>query len=90
MWGTLGMLSKCANPVCFEEFRSLREGRLFVMDAGAAPSTDGTTAPVKRRPRRLEYFWLCHSCYKTMRVAVDTYHRVFVTSTLRANPVSER
>ena len=68
------MLNKCANPVCTEEFRSLRQGRLFVAEVPLAQSANQTTARVKRKPERLEYFWLCDHCCKTMRAAVDRAH----------------
>lgn len=84
------MLTKCANPICYKEFRSLRSGRLFVMDAGIGQFTDEATAPVRRRPRKLEYSWLCDGCCKTMKVAVDTSHHVVVIPLLNASTTSEK
>jgi len=83
------MLTKCANPICPKEFRSLRSGRLFVIDAGTEQFTDDATARVKRRPRKLEYAWLCDKCCKTMKVTVDAKHRVVVISTVNAGATSE-
>jgi hypothetical protein len=52
------VVQKCANPSCSATFRRLGEGRLFAAEAAG----DG-------RSRRLEYFWLCNSCSRTMTVA---------------------
>lgn len=71
------MLTKCANPNCREEFRSLRSGRLFV--AEPKTHTRGATTATGRRGK-LEYFWLCAACCKSMRVSVDHDHHVVVTS----------
>ena len=77
------MLTKCANPVCAEEFFSLRHGRLFVLDAQPhRPEDKATTRPSQRR-QQLEYFWLCDRCCKSMRVAIDQEHRVYV---IHVNP----
>lgn len=72
------VLNKCSNPGCLEEFHSLRSGRLFV----TGPANVGTTnkASTTSNPGRLEYFWLCSRCCKTMRITVDPDHRVVVTS----------
>ena len=84
-----GMLTKCANPICLKEFRSLRSGRLFVIDAGTEQFADDATARVRRRSRKLEYAWLCDNCCKTMKVAVDANHCVVVISTVNAGATSE-
>jgi len=76
------MLAKCANSVCLEEFRSLRRGRLFVMDVATPQSTDQLGMQSARGQPRLEYFWLCDSCRKTMTIVVDKDYQVGVTSTL--------
>lgn len=41
------MIEKCANPVCFARFHSLREGRVFVKEPEADFGADRT-----RRSRR--------------------------------------
>ncbi len=71
------MLNKCANPDCPEQFRSLRQGRLFVMDTAPQPILEMTVA-VRRKPERLEYFWLCHRCCKSQRIIADANHRIIV------------
>lgn len=55
------MLAKCANPACSAPFRYLHEGKLFRLDLGAGPpSLSGHV------PRRLQYFWLCDQCARSM------------------------
>ncbi len=50
------MVHKCANPSCSVTFHRLGDGRLFVVEIA-----DGS--------RRLEYFFLCNSCSRSMTVA---------------------
>ncbi len=52
------MVHKCANPLCSVTFHRLGDGRLFVVEAAD-----------DRRSRRLEYFFLCNTCSRTMTVA---------------------
>jgi hypothetical protein len=49
------MVSQCANPDCRRELRYLRDGKIyhFVL----SPKTGS---------KRLEHFWLCGDCSKTM------------------------
>lgn len=66
------MLSKCANPVCFARFHTLRRGRLFKVELNAIRSGYGSSC------LRTEYFWLCEDCARVMKVvwhdgAVDTH-----------------
>lgn len=51
------MLNKCANPACSATFRSLRDGRVFVIEL----------VPERQR----QYFWLCNFCSRTMTVIMD-------------------
>jgi len=73
------MLDKCANLGCPEEFRSLRRGRLFVMDT-APRSLCAASPTVRRKPHKLEYFWLCAECCKSKRVVADVNHHIIVAS----------
>lgn len=57
------MLNQCANPTCAKPLMYLRDGRIFVFDV---PS--GTAANGAKRSRRLEHFWLCGKCARTMRL----------------------
>lgn len=71
------MLSKCANPGCREEFRSIRKGRLFFAEPTTARTTGVT--PAMRKRDKLECFWLCDTCCKLMTVSVDSDHHVAIT-----------
>ena len=68
------MLSKCANPSCSSQFLYLHRGKLFRMevqtDAGVPDSV--WVADLKKPPRRLEYFWLCGDCSRTMTVVFES------------------
>ena len=52
------MISQCANPDCKRKLRYLRDGRIYLFELHTV--TGGT---------RLEYFWLCGECSKTMILA---------------------
>ncbi len=60
------MVEKCANPACSATFHSLREGRLFVKEIDSDPRGDG-----QEHSRQLHYYWLCHSCCRTMMVIAE-------------------
>jgi hypothetical protein len=49
------MISQCANPDCRRELRYLRDGKIYQFVL--SPKTGST---------RLEHFWLCGECFKTM------------------------
>ena len=55
------MLDHCANPKCAKPLRYLREGRIFVFDS-LSSGPDGNA----KRAHRLEHFWLCGTCSKTL------------------------
>jgi len=73
------MLSKCANPGCPQQFHSLRQGRLFVLET--TPRSPLKAAQTRHKPERLEYFWLCNRCCKSKRVIADVNRRIVVAST---------
>ena len=56
------VLSKCAHPVCFAQFRYLRQGKVFKvrMPVAAARSSE----------HRIEYFWLCENCARAFKVVM--------------------
>jgi hypothetical protein len=59
------MLHKCANPVCPSVFRSLRHGKLFLLETDYAAEPDPTPSLTSRRERlarRVERYWLCDCC----------------------------
>ena len=49
------MVSQCANPDCSRELNYLRDGKIYQFVL--SPKTGS---------RRLEHFWLCGECSKTM------------------------
>jgi len=55
------MLSKCANPTCSARFLYLNEGKIFNVESGI--TSEGT-----RLNHRIEHFWLCGNCARTLRV----------------------
>ena len=59
------MLSKCLNPACNASFRYLYEGRIFTVERMVA-SPDGLKAE-----RKIEHYWLCAPCSKSMKVVVE-------------------
>lgn len=60
------MLSKCANPDCFEVFRYLHQGKIFHLAPILAPQP--TT---KAQGSRHERFWLCARCSKHLTLISD-------------------
>jgi hypothetical protein len=56
------MLSKCANPGCFANFRYLHEGRVFRLER-----TDPRHDTVGEHARSVEYFWLCERCSRSLK-----------------------
>lgn len=65
------MLSKCANPSCFNQLIYLREGKIFVMEHSTHPRL-WTQGPIPAKTARLEHFWLCGLCSQTLTLR---YHR---------------
>jgi len=54
------MVDKCANPKCAKPLHYLREGRIFVFDVAVGDGAESI--------HRMEHFWLCGVCSKTMRL----------------------
>ncbi len=71
------MLSKCANPACSKEFRYLHQGKLYVIEAAAIASTRDAGEPIAQtnKLQKLEHYWLCDTCCRTMKVIVDGNHQ---------------
>ena len=49
------MVSECANPDCRRELHYLRDGKIYQF-----------VLHTKTGSKRLEHFWLCGECSKTM------------------------
>ena len=77
------MVSKCANPACSTPFHYMREGKIFRVEVEVTPQTaevdkiessNGKKVPfvVPRTPnRKVEHFWLCGPCSRTMNLLFD-------------------
>ena len=61
------MLSKCANPVCSNAYGRLSEGKLFAVDA--------------RQWGRVEYFWLCDTCSRSLALVFKPTKDVVIRAT---------
>ena len=57
------MLSKCAHPTCFAQFRYLHEGRVFKVRLPAFARHVGT--------HRIEHFWLCEECARSLTIVFE-------------------
>jgi hypothetical protein len=55
------MVNNCANPKCGKPLHYLREGRIFVFDL-----PEQASAASGKKMRRIEHFWLCGECSRTM------------------------
>ncbi len=62
------MLSKCANPACVNRFLYLHDGTLFKVEVERAP-LDGSEQGM--RVRKLEHYWLCSTCARSMTVVYE-------------------
>jgi hypothetical protein len=74
------MLAKCANPACSATFRYLHEGELCAIESKAVSFGRKSRADPEYafNSHTFEYFWLCSSCCRAMRVQVDGVHGVTV------------
>jgi hypothetical protein len=76
------MLSKCANPKCSAPFHYLHDGRLFEVQVTPqkmeVTATQTGDAEPKKRPQKLERFWLCSKCSTTMTLAVNRENEVLL------------
>lgn len=74
------MVAKCANPTCSATFRYLHEGELYAVEFEA--DSRGREAPADPEYfgnlHACEYFWLCSSCCRTMRVQSDGNHGIIL------------
>lgn len=73
------MVGTCANPVCKARFHTLCSGKLFLVETPTDVNTNGVTLPVFAPvPHRIQYFWLCDLCAKTMHVVYDQWRGIRV------------
>lgn len=75
------MVSKCANPDCNTPLQYLRDGKVFrveVQEMAADELQPFITMPPKKPMKRVEHFWLCGECSKTMRIIFDAQQHVSI------------
>lgn len=72
------MLAKCANPACSATFHYLHEGKLFAIESRADSLERGPPAGLEYagNSKNPQYYWLCSSCCRAMKVQSDGDHRV--------------
>ena len=56
------MVSKCANPACFERFLYLHQGKIFHL----TPTPELEVVGEGFAPSLYERFWLCDKCCRQM------------------------
>ncbi|HZQ25995.1 MAG TPA: hypothetical protein VFA89_24595 [Terriglobales bacterium] len=68
------MLHKCANPACNNQFRRLREGKLFQVETEYFPNLSPRSTGELHHThglRRVEYYWLCDQCAPYITLSFD-------------------
>jgi hypothetical protein len=65
------MVSKCANPACPAAFHYLGKGRLFLVESSAGIICEAVDVQLGHKPRRLEYFWLCDACCRSLEFVME-------------------
>jgi hypothetical protein len=82
------MVSKCANPDCFATFRYLHAGKLFRLETHGGIDrrrSMGVDTEQKKCVRRIEFFWLCDQCARSMTVEFANGVGVSVRPTVTAH-----
>ena len=66
------MLQKCANPVCYNQFRYLHQGKLFEIEIRYvdSPSADNQGKPTNGKGH-VERCWLCDQCAANVALRFD-------------------
>jgi len=75
------MISKCSNPACTAHFLYLHEGKLFRVFRNSEDSETpemGVDPTVRKRARRVEFFWLCSGCCDRMTIKYEKGEGVVV------------
>ncbi len=80
------MLTKCANPECNARFRYLHEGKLFVVDRFDSSQRGLSPELAANESYRLDYYWLCSSCSRSMEVVSGSPTRMQVMPVQRVQP----
>jgi hypothetical protein len=84
------MLAKCTNPACSATFRYLHEGRLFAIETNPVATVIRSWAEpdYMGESNTREYFWLCSSCCRVVRIQLDGDHKVTVINKEEASNAS--
>jgi hypothetical protein len=75
------MVSKCANPDCSTPLQYLRDGKVFrveVQEISSAPAGSFLVSGKKKSVKRVEHFWLCGACARTMNLSFDKDNHISV------------
>ncbi len=83
------MLHKCANPACPSVFRSLSDGKLFLLETDHAAESIPNSYYVNRRERltrKVERYWLCDGCSSLLTLTFE-HGRGIVTVPLPADSI---
>src|SRR4051812_30053289 len=85
------MVTKCANRTCPNEFHYLRNGKLFLVEVeeeSGRVSFGPQLVGERRKPRRVEHYWLCDDCTPTLTLAID--RQLGVVTVPAGTPVARR
>jgi hypothetical protein len=84
------MLSHCANSRCSTPFLRLRQGKLFLVETEFAAKSGEMTGPasphMRRRPRRIERYWLCDQCAESWTLVHERSQGIVLVPLPRQSP----
>jgi hypothetical protein len=77
------VLHKCANPVCHNQFRYLRQGKLLEVEIqySESPSGEGR-GRISNSKGYIERWWLCDRCTAYIALQFDPRRGVLLMSSL--------
>jgi len=75
------VLCKCANPVCYAQFRYLYQGKLFEVEVQYSESRPVNGQPVLGRVY-IERWWLCDKCAPYVVLHFDRLQGLVMTHSL--------
>ena len=73
--GMDAMVSQCANPDCMQKLHYLREGKIYRFEMSTETGA-----------RRLEHFWLCSDCSKSMTLTRVSQREIMIEHRREADP----
>ena len=75
------MLSQCANPLCSKPLHYLRDGKVYRVEIKEEPVLGNTPfliSSASKTPKRLQHYWLCGECTKSMTLRFDDHGHITV------------